>query len=178
MTEDTLIDSVFDKEGKKYGDQTTIPPIDQPTAAGGIIQATLSDYLGRPATVQELKDLSLGAAREVIRWKLRKLAKASRLELVHFEPLRLQLIDFAYNSGEGLAIRWLQRVLRVPRSSKIDQATLGALEALDPWLVNQALVGARLQMIDLATDAGGSVDKKFEEGLENRAHSFSLLEIP
>jgi hypothetical protein len=32
-------------------------------------------------------------------------------------------------------------------------------------------------MIDMSTD-GGSIDKRFEEGLENRALTFSLLEVP
>lgn len=173
-----LIDDVFKKEGDKYGDQNTVPPIDQPTGRGGIILPTLSAYFGRPATIDELKTLTHEKAREVVWWKLQSISERAGLDVISFEPLRLQMIDFAYNSGEGLAVRWLQRVLRSPRTSKMDEVTVAALTNADQWLVNQALIAARLQMIDMATDPGGSVDKKYEEGLENRALTFSLLTVP
>ena len=177
MTEEQLIDDVFDKEGRTYGDQTTRPPIDQPTSPGGIILSTLSEYLTRPATLAELKALTVETARPIVRWKLRQLAAAQKFDQIAFEPLRLQLIDFSYNSGPSLAIRWLQRVLRVPRTGRMDPSTFTALAHADNWLVHQALVGARLQMIDLWTDAEAK-RKAWEEGLENRVLSFSLLEIP
>lgn len=175
MTIEQVIDDVFRKEGDRYAEP---PEIDQPTGAGGIILPTLSEYLGRPATLAELKALAVDTARPIVRWKLSQLANRAGLDRITFEPLRLQAIDMAYNSGEGLAIRWLQRVLRVARSSKMDAPTIAALTNADQWLVNQALIGARLQMIDMSTNPGGSVDKKFEEGLENRALTFSLLEVP
>lgn len=183
MTEERLIDDVFGKEGDTYGDQTTSPPIDQPTARGGITLATLQEYYdakepGRRATVLELKQLSHPQARVIVRWKLARVATKAGLDVIAFAPLKLQLVDFAYNSGEGLALRWLQRVLRVPRTSKMDAATVDALVKVDQWLVNQALIAARLQMIDGATDPGGKVDKRYEEGLESRALTFSLLEVP
>lgn len=177
MTEDQLIDDVFLKEGLTYGDQTTHPPIDQPTAPGGIILDTLSDYLGRTATLAELQALTVVTARPIIRWKLRSVAAQYEFDRIAFEPLRLQVIDFSYNSGPGLAIRWLQRVLRVPRTGRMDEATFVALLLADSWLVNQAYVGARLQMIDLWTDAEKQ-RKAWEEGLESRGLKYSLLEFP
>lgn len=177
MTEDLLVESVFDKEGRTYGDQTTRPPIDQPTAPGGIILGTLSEYLNRPATLAELKALTVETARPIVRWKLRQLATQQGFAAIDFEPLRLQMIDFAYNSGPALAIRWLQRVLRVPKTGRMDLPTFTALELADAWLVNQALIGARLQMIDLWTDAVAQ-RRAWEEGLESRGLQFSLLEIP
>jgi len=177
MTEDQLIDDIFVKEGLTYGDLQTTPPIDQPTAPGGIILATLSAYLGRTASLAELRALTVTSARPIVRWKLRALAVETGLAAIAFEPLRLQMIDFAYNSGPALAIRWLQRVLRVPRTGRIDAVTRTALEHFDPWLVNQALVGARLQMIDMWTDAAAQ-RKAWEEGLESRGLRYSLLEVP
>lgn len=174
MTEDDLIDDVFKKEGLKYEEP---PRIDQPTAAGGIILATLSEYLGRPATLAELRALTPITARPVVRWKLRQLALQHGFAGIGFEPLRLQLIDFSYNSGPGTAIRWLQRVLRVPRDGVIGPQTNAALEQADLWLVHQALIAARLQMIDMWTDAAAK-RKAWEEGLENRALTFSLLAVP
>lgn len=182
MTEEDLVTAIFAKEGDAYGDQATKPPIDQPTARGGIILATLQQYYdetepGRRATVLDLQTMSHAQAREIVRWKLRQLAKRYHLAFIAYEPLRIQMLDFAYNSPAELAIRWLQRVLRVPRTGRMDDATFRALAGSDPWLVNEALVAARLRMIDMSTD-GGSIDKRFEEGLENRAHKFSLLEVP
>jgi lysozyme family protein len=177
MTEDELIDDVFTKEGRTYGDQHTRPPIDQPTAPGGIILATLSEYLGRPATLAELRALTPDTARPIVQWKLRTLAAVQGFDRITFEPLQLQMIDFGYNSPPALAIRWLQRVLRVPRTGRMDETTIAALAISDGFLVNQALIAARLQMIDLWTDAAAQ-RKAWEEGLESRGLSFSLLVIP
>lgn len=174
MTEDEIIDDVFKKEGDRYEEP---PRIDQPTGRGGITLATLREFMGPTATLDDLKTLTHERAREIVRWKLRRLARLTRLDEIAFEPLKLQMIDFAYNSGQALAIRWLQRVLRVDRTGRLDEPTLDALKRHDPWLVHHALIAARLQMIDMATDSG-RVDKKFEEGLENRVLSFSLLEVP
>lgn len=175
MTEDQLVESVFASEGVRYGDQHTVPPIDQPTGAGGITLPTMTAYLGRQATAADLKALTKATATPVVRWKLRELAARYRLSAIAFEPLRLQMIDFAYNSGPGLAIRWLQRTLRVaPVDGAFGPASQAALAAQDPWLVNQALIAARLQMVDEWTDASKQA-KAWEEGVESRGLLFSLL---
>jgi len=187
MTEDELIDDVFRKEGDEYGDQTTHPPIDQPTGRGGITLGTLRAYInttGSPiaGTVTTLKALTRDQAEDIVRWKLRADAKRNRFDEIAFEPLRLQMVDFAYNSGPSLAIRWLQRVLRVPRTGAMDNATFAVLEtyAADPFvqfLIQQALIAARLEMVDRWTD-GDAKAKMWEEGVESRGLSFSLLEVP
>jgi lysozyme family protein len=177
VTEADLIEDIFRKEGVRYGDTTTTPPIDQPTGPGGITLPTMTAYLGRPATVADLKALTKETATPVVRFALRMVAIDQGFTTIQYEPLRLQLIDFAYNSGPALAIRWLQRVLRVARSGKFDAGTNWAVQRQDAFLVHQALIAARLQMIDMSTDTG-TIDKKFEEGLENRALTFSQLEVP
>jgi lysozyme family protein len=174
MTEEQLIDAVFDREGRRYGDQHTTPPIDQPTAPGGIVLKTLSEYLGRQATLAELRALTPATARPIVRWKLRQLAQMTGYAAIVDEPLRLQLLDFAYNSGPAIATRWLQRVLRVEPDGQFGPITRQALERADPWLVHHALIAARLQMLDMWTDAAAK-RKAWEEGLENRALLFSRL---
>ncbi len=182
MTEDALIDDVFEKEGDTYGDEHTKPPIDQPTARGGITLGTLKAFIAATGsslapTVTTLKTMTRAQAEVIVQWKLRRDAADHKFDLIEFEPLRLQMQDFAYNSGPGLAIRWLQRVLRVPRTGRMDQDTFVALFAKDPWLVNQALVAARLEMVDRWTD-GDAKAKAWEEGVESRGLKFSLLEVP
>jgi lysozyme family protein len=174
LTEDQLVEDTFDKEGREYGDEHTNPPIDQPTAPGGIILATLSEYLGRPATLAELRALTVETSRPIVRWKLRQIALAHGFMGIGYEPLRMQMIDWSYNSGPGIAIRWLQRILRVDADGRMGPATNAALDGADPWLVHHALIGARFQMIDMWTDAVKK-RKQWEEGLENRVLSFSML---
>lgn len=109
------------------------------------------------------------------------LAPGFTAENVWFEPLRVQLIDFGINSGTARAVRWLQRVLSVPVTGAMDAATIEALEYSvtdgedDFWalLMNNALVAARLYMIDQAVDSH-VIAGVFEEGLESRALSFFL----
>jgi lysozyme family protein len=179
---DDLVESVFAKEGVTYGDKDTHPPIDQPTGAGGITLDSLHAFIAATAsplapTIATLRLLTKETAAPIVRWQLQNLSTQARLDVIVFEPLRLQMIDFAYNSGPALAVRWLQRVLRVPRTGHIDEMTETALRNDDPWLVNQALVGARLQMIDMWTDSHAQA-KAWEEGLESRGLSFSQLEVP
>lgn len=182
MNDAQFLADLFLREGDTYGDQTTHPPIDQPTGRGGIILGTLRAFVAAtgsplPATVATLKALTRPQAEAIVRWKLDADAAAHGFDRIPFDPLRLQLMDFAYNSGPALALRWLQRVLRVPRTGTMDPATGAALDAADPWLVNQALIAARLEMIDRWTD-GNAQAKAWEEGLESRGLAFSLLDVP
>lgn len=175
MTFDQIVEGVFDKEGRVYAEP---PHIDQPTAPGGLTLPVLSAYLGRQASLVELRALTVATARPVVAWQLQRYLAQTGMAAIAFEPLRLQLLDFGYNSGAALAIRWLQRVLRVPRTSVLDAPTMAAIAAADPFLVHQALIGARCQMVFGATRPGGSIEHTFEDGLEARTLSFSLLEVP
>lgn len=177
MTEEQLIDGIFAREGDEYGDQTTDPPIDQPTGRGGITLATMRAYLGRPATIEDLKALTHDDARRIVQWVIDNLVRTYQLDAIAFEPLRVQLIDFAYNSSAALAIRWLQRCLQVPRTSIMDGPTRLALQDAPPFLLNQALIAARLEMITRSVDSH-RIAERFDEGLEHRALSFSLLQVP
>jgi lysozyme family protein len=182
MSEDQLIAEVFVIEGDVYGDQHTHPPIDQPTAGGGIVLETLRDYVTAtgstlPVTVDTLRNMTHEQAVVIVRWKLQRIVWENHLGQIPFEPLRLQMIDFIYNSGPGTAWKWLQSVLRVEPDGDPGPLTMEAIMHEDLWLVNQALVGARLQFIDRWTDKSAQ-RKAWEEGLESRGLLFSLLEIP
>jgi lysozyme family protein len=172
MTEETIITGVLEREG---GDQFTDRATDNggPTKYG-VTAATLGAYraLGRPATRAEVQALTEEEAREIYRKRF-IIAPGFVSANVAFEPLRVQLIDFGVNSGPARAVRWLQRVLQVPVSGVLDGQTIRALQAAQPHLVNDALVAARLYMIDSATD-DGSIHKSNEEGLESRALQFCL----
>lgn len=174
VTESDIIDGLIQREGG-----FVVNPDDKggPTKYG-ITAATLGNFLGlqRPASKQEVYNLHRDAAATI--YKVRYVAQPGfTRENLPFEPLRVQLIDFGVNSGPERAVRWLQRVLRVEVTGKLDEETLRTLHELGTQfllpLVNDALVAARLYMVDRWTDADPT-QKQFEEGVESRALSFFL----
>lgn len=167
-TFDQLVQDIFVREGDVYAEP---PTIDQPTGRGGITLPTYQRYCnavepGRIVTVVDLKALTHEQARVIVQWVLEGLATEMGLEHVPFDPLRVQLLDFGYNSGGSRALRWLQRVISCPVSGHMDPVTITTLAQCNGRLVHQALIAARLQMIQ---------GMKYEEGLENRILSFSLI---
>lgn len=172
MTELELINDLLTREDGYQQD-----PADRGNAGGGatnwgITARTWGLYkaLGRQATRAEIKAITREQAVEFYQGDLRK---SPFTRLVAFEPLRVQLFDFAINSGQERAIRWLQRAIGVPVSSTLDERTLAAIAAYPGRLTNNALVAARLKMIDGWTDDDRS-QKPLEEGVESRALSFFL----
>jgi lysozyme family protein len=97
-----MIDDVIRREGGF---------VDHPQDRGGptnfgITQATLSRHLGRPASVDEVRQLSRNLAREIYRRAYFEGPGIGRL------PGRVQpfVFDAAVNHGPGQAIRFVQRV--------------------------------------------------------------------
>jgi len=181
-TLDSIIDDVFIKEGDIYSEP---PKNDQPTARGGITLPALQRFysameLPRRATILDLKGLTHEEARAIVRWLLEQISQEMGLDAIPYQPLRLFMLDFGYNSGGALAIRWLQRVLGVTRTGNMDLLTRSLLsmpaEAKQWRYMHLACLYARLEMVDRWTDA--PPNKKYEEGLENRIHTFSLLRVP
>lgn len=146
----------------------------------GITATTLGRWrrLGRPATAEEVQALPPEEAQHIYRaWYIDPI-----LTKIPYAPLAEQLIDFGVNSGPARAIRWLQRVLGIPVTGELGQNTLGTLAVLARQdvagrpalaLVNDALVAARLWMIDRLDDTG-AIPATDEEGVESRALGFFL----
>lgn len=173
MTEAEVLDGLIAREGGY-----TVNPADKggPTKYG-ITAETLGNWRGlnRPASREEVWNLTEDEARAIYTARY-ILQPGFTPENIPFEPLRVQLIDFGVNSGPERAVRWLQRCLRRPATGKLDDDTRIVLLTLNDWsapLVNDALVAARLYMVDQWTDADAS-QKPFEEGVESRALSFFL----
>jgi lysozyme family protein len=168
MTDEQIIAEVIEREGgfaDVANDRGSFTKY-------GITAATLGQWrkLGRPATRAEVRALTSAEAADIYRVRY---VQNPGFDRIVFQPLRVQLIDFGVNSGPERAIRWLQRVCRVaPVDGVLGQATAAAVNALPGWLVNEALVAARLYMVDATSDAPDQ--KAFEEGWENRALSFFL----
>jgi lysozyme family protein len=73
----------------------------------GITQDTLSGYLGRPATIQDVKNLTKETAAKIYK---RNYYYAPKIDLLPdlIEPI---IFDIAVNSGSGRAIKMLQQAL-------------------------------------------------------------------
>lgn len=172
MTENELLDGIVQREGGYQEDPQDRGNANQGATNFGITSKAWGIYLGlgRQATRAEMKALTIAQAHQF--YRDRYILHSPFLPLQH-EPLRVQMMDFAINSGTALAIRWLQRTLEVPVSGWMDDRTVKAANAYPGGLVNKAVCCARLFMLDWATDPGGSVDAGFEEGLESRALSLS-----
>jgi lysozyme family protein len=174
MTAQAIIAGVLEREGGFVHH-----PADKggPTKFG-ITAAVLGEWrrLGRQATRAEVAALEAPEATDIY---FRRFILGPNFTplYVPFEPLRVQLIDFGINSGPARAIRWLQRVLRLPPSGVLDGETRQRLQELQAAgllpLVNDALVAARCYMVDRWTDADER-QKPFEEGVESRALGFFL----
>lgn len=186
MTDDEILDGLLHREGGFRAEVTRPDGSIDPDTNFGITAPVLGEWLGlgRWATTEEVKSLKKEMARTIFRKKY-VIAPGFTAENIPFEPLRVQLIDFGVNSGPERAIRWLQRVLRIATTGRLDTLTIsvlreyGGTDMLDGnnesalALVNDALVAARLYMIDRAVDTG-RMRKADEEGVESRALEFFL----
>lgn len=169
MTEEELIDGILEREGGFTDDQHDSGG---PTNFG-ITAASWGAYrrLGRAATAAEVNAITREQA--VVFYRETYIA-ASPFQVIGYDPLRVQLIDFAVNSGTPRAVRWLQRTLGVPVTSALDTATLAAVAAHPGSLVNNALVAARVTMYQRIVAADATQEKYFR-GWINRAVSFAQL---
>lgn len=174
MTEEQFLDAIFDREGRVYAEP---PKIDQPTGPGGITLPTYRKFVDPIGTVDDLKRLTPDTARPIVRAYIRDCLKRYSFDAIADEPLRWQMLDFAFNSGPGTAIRWLQRVLRVSRTMTMDHATIDAANTADPWLLHHAVIAGRALLINLGVD-DHKISRDYEHGLYHRALSFSRLPIP
>ena len=167
MTEDELIDGILEREGGFVND-----PVDHGGVTNfGITAVAWGQYkkLNRPCTAAEMQAIARADAVEFYR---QKYIVNSAFKAVAYEPLRAQLIDFAVNSGETRATRWLQRAIGLPATGALDPATLSALNGLPAALVNNALVAARVAMYQSIVQSEPN-QVKFLHGWINRAVSFS-----
>jgi lysozyme family protein len=109
---------------------------------GGITLAALSNYLGRPATVDELRNLDASVGRDLY----------SRKYVAPFAGIadscaRDVMIDSAVTSSNERSIRWLQNVLGLKEDSILGPVTIAAANALPGDVLLKKLVAHRCRMI-------------------------------
>lgn len=148
-----IIDHILRVEGPQY--------TNHPSDAGGptkygITQATLSRFLGRPASIQDVQGITEGLARTIY-FKL--YVDDPDFDLIPTAKLALELIDSGVNVGTGRASTWLQRALNMLNNRGRDYADLvvdgdigpRTIQALDAFVRKRGAVNAEkvlLRMVD------------------------------
>ncbi len=125
----------------------------------GITQATLSTFLGRQASIAEVKALTPAKVTPI--YKLRFWDHVSGDELP--EGIDLAVFDFGVHSGPTRGIIELQRVLGVADDGKLGPVTLKAADKADPKTTINAICDGRL-----AFPQRLKVFKSFGAGLTSR----------
>lgn len=171
---DEMIINVLKHEGGYVND-----PADKGGATNlGVTQATLSAYLGRKASIQEVKDLTRDVVAKIYKQNYYLKPKIDQLpELI--QPI---VFDIGVNSGPKKGIRMLQEVLNANGfqtgapdgaigPNTIKQAT-AAVEKLGNNLVN-LMVDRRKAFYQAIIDKNPS-QARFRKGWMARAESFRV----
>lgn len=178
MTDADIIDAVLEKEGglresKRRPDGTV-----DPLTLRGVTTVTLGAWrkLGRPATRGELLAMPMSETREILR-AVYLVGPGFTPDKIPNDGLRMTVADFAVQSGQARAIRWLQRVCRCPVSGVLDHVTVAWLREHQRylWLVNDALCAVRVRMLEAGVEEGW-LRAEDRRGVVNRA--FSLMGTP
>lgn len=107
MSIETIIDGLLEREGEAFTDD----PNDRGHATKwGITQRTLSAFLGRPATVEEVKALPREGASVIYR-KCYVIDPGFAGVAELSEVIATELVDTGVNCGQSVAATFLQRIL-------------------------------------------------------------------
>lgn len=133
----------------------------------GITLRTYSDYLGKEATKDELKVLSLDVARQIYRTRY---LEPYGIDKIPDERLADALFDTVVNCGP-VAVQWLQEAIGVQRDGKIGSVTLASLQAFG---YNQARIELikRRQLRYASLCAADPSQVAFIVGWLRRSHEF------
>ena len=136
MTDSDIIAAIIQREGGY---------VDNPADRGGptnhgITQATLSAWLGRPATKGEVQDLTADQASKIY---MQNFVDTPGFDKIADDNLRAAVVDAGVNHGPGNATRWLQEIAGVAQDGMYGPATQGAVNALPAAHTCAQFVAAR-----------------------------------
>jgi lysozyme family protein len=109
----------------------------------GVTIGTLSGYLGRRATIAEVRALSKPAAIEILRKGYYDKVWGDQLP----SGLDLSMTDFAVNSGPSRAVKEIQKLVGVHEDGIMGNITLAAIKAQDTRALNDAYNAARMSFL-------------------------------
>jgi lysozyme family protein len=174
---DAILDKILKEEGG-YSNRST--DRGGPTNHG-ITQATLSAYLGRPATIEDVQNLSTDTAKLIYTQNYIVAPHLDHLYPVD-QDLADQAVDICVNSGPRNAVKMLQRVVNASGTSTIDvdgalgPGTLVAVTRAHTQMgayMNNALVDERENFYHQIV-ANDSTQAEYLDGWINRAEGFRI----
>lgn len=174
MTLDELLDEIVRKEGG-YVNHPNDPG--GPTNLG-ITQQTLSEWLQRPATIDEVRNLDIETAKEIYRQRYVSGPGMDQLP----ESIMPSVVDMGVNAGPRVAVRLLQQVINragfgpIGADGVIGPKTMAAAQAAETamggMLVN-AYADERISFYR-GLAAGNPRFQVFLQGWTNRANSWRV----
>ncbi|MBC7907291.1 MAG: glycoside hydrolase family 108 protein [Rhodospirillaceae bacterium] len=148
----------------------------------GITQATLSNWLGHPATVADVQTLSVETAKAIYSANYYSKPKIDQLP----DLIQAVMLDAAVNSGPGQSVKWLQQVLNTNNygpltvDGGIGPATIGAATKaatdLGPAL-SRALIEIRRAFLNQLCQENPS-QQQFEKGWMARCDGLEATYCP
>lgn len=127
----------------------------------GITLATFRRYVARSATVDDLKHLTVAQAAKVYRKQYWDAIKGDDLP----DGVDYAVFDFAVNSGQSRAAKYLQTIVGVPADGKIGPQTLAAVKATDSTAIINMLCDRRLDFLQ-----GLKTWPRYKNGWTDRVH--------
>lgn len=174
---DRILDAILLREG--WPKVTNIAADRGGWTKGGITLETYSKWLGRPATVDELRNLSEDGARVIYRHLY---VVRPKLDRVLDPALRELLVDCSVNHGPRHAVKWLQAALGVVQDGSIGPVTTTALQRAEASVLYLLVLARRVRLygrlvsrdpeLRRARNAGFNLQAEFAAGWNNRAAEF------
>lgn len=174
MNVQDLLDDIISKEGGFINH-----PADRGGATKyGITIRTLGRYLGRKASIEDVKGISVDLAKEIY---LAEYYYAPRINTL-IEEVQPKVFDMSVNHGARNAVRIMQQVINKSGFGALTvdgfignmtrQALEAAYNAMDCYFIN-ALVDERNNFYDaiISNDPSQAV---FKNGWKNRSNSFRV----
>lgn len=127
----------------------------------GITLATFRRYVAKSATVDDLKHLTTAQAAKVYRKRYWDAVKGDDLP----DGVDYTVFDFAVNSGQSRAAKYLQTIVGVPADGVIGSKTLAAVKATDARAVINMLCDRRLTFLQ-----GLKTWPRYKNGWTDRVH--------
>ena len=125
----------------------------------GVTQATLSNFLGRQASIAEVKALTPAKVAPIYRLKFWDHVNGDDLP----EGIDLAVFDFGVHSGPRRGVMGLQRALNLADDGKLGPVTIAAAKKADPKTTINAICDERMAFLRKL-----KVFKSFGKGLTNR----------
>ena len=125
----------------------------------GVTQATLTGFLGRQASIADVKALTPDTVAPIYKQKYWDLIGGDDLPV----GIDLAVFDFGVHSGPSRGVVGLQRALSIADDGKIGPITIAAATKADPKTTVNAICDGRLAFLQQLT-----VFKSFGPGLTSR----------